>query len=62
MKRSMATHVSKHGCPYFSSYFSKGVYKRYLIAAMGEDRDVGRDRQKEGVSIRADPALELLSA
>lgn len=39
----------------------QGVYKRYLVGAMGEDRDVDLERQKEGVSIRARAALEFLS-
>jgi aminoglycoside phosphotransferase (APT) family kinase protein len=39
----------------------QGVYKRYLVGAMGENRDVDLDRQKEGVSIRAEAALALLS-
>ncbi len=39
----------------------QGVYKRYLLGAMGKDREHDLDRQKEGVSIRANAALELLS-
>lgn len=39
----------------------QGVYKRYLMGAMGKDRDLDLDRQKEGVSVRANAALELLS-
>lgn len=39
----------------------QGVYKRYLMGAMGEDRDVDLDKQKEGVSKRACAALELLN-
>lgn len=39
----------------------QGVYKRYLVGAMGEDRDVDLDRQKESVASRARSALELLS-
>lgn len=39
----------------------QGVYKRYLVGAMGEDRDVDLDKQKESVSNRAEAALELLS-
>ena len=39
----------------------QGVYKRYLVGAMGEDRDVDLERQKESVSRRAASALELLS-
>lgn len=38
----------------------QGVYKRYLMGAMGKDREVDLDKQKEGVSIRAAAALELL--
>jgi aminoglycoside phosphotransferase (APT) family kinase protein len=40
----------------------QGVYKRYLVGAMGEDRDVDLERQKESVSRRAASALELLSS
>ena len=39
----------------------QGVYKRYLVGAMGENRDVNLDRQKESVSIRARSALTLLT-
>ena len=39
----------------------QGVYKRYLMGAMGEDRDVDLEKQKEGVSNRAKMALELLT-
>jgi aminoglycoside phosphotransferase (APT) family kinase protein len=39
----------------------QGVYKRYLVGAMGEDREVDLDRQKESVARRAESALELLS-
>lgn len=38
----------------------QGVYKRYLMGAMGEDRDVDLDRQKDGVARRAALAMELL--
>jgi aminoglycoside phosphotransferase (APT) family kinase protein len=38
----------------------QGVYKRYLMGAMGKDREVDLDKQKEGVSIRAQAALALL--
>ncbi|NKB98594.1 MAG: phosphotransferase [Pseudomonadales bacterium] len=39
----------------------QGVYKRYLVGAMGENRDMDLDAYKESVSIRAEAALELLS-
>ena len=39
----------------------QGVYKRYLVGAMGEDREVNLDRQKDSVARRAEAALELLS-
>ena len=39
----------------------QGVYKRYLVGAMGEDRDVDLDAQKEGITLRAEAALEFLS-
>jgi aminoglycoside phosphotransferase (APT) family kinase protein len=38
----------------------QGVYKRYLVGAMGEDRDVDLDKQKMGVARRAQAALQLL--
>ncbi len=40
----------------------QGVYKRYLVGAMGEDRDVDLEKQKEGVAKRARAALELLQS
>ena len=40
----------------------QGVYKRYLVGAMGDNRDVDLDRQKEGVAIRAQAAMELLES
>ena len=39
----------------------QGVYKRYLVGAMGENRDLDLDVYKESVSTRADAALALLS-
>lgn len=38
----------------------QGVYKRYLVGAMGKGRDVDLDKQKEGVSRRARAAVTLL--
>ncbi|MEJ6685362.1 MAG: phosphotransferase family protein [SAR86 cluster bacterium] len=38
----------------------QGVYKRYLTGAMGEDRDVDLEKQKNGVLRRAQAALALL--
>ena len=38
----------------------QGVYKRYLVGAMGESRGVDLERQKVGVAARARAALELL--
>jgi aminoglycoside phosphotransferase (APT) family kinase protein len=40
----------------------QGVYKRYLMGAMGEDRDVDLGKQKDGVIRRAQAALALLQA
>jgi len=40
----------------------QGVYKRYLTGAMGEDRDVDLEKQKNGVLRRAQAALALLQA
>ena len=37
----------------------QGVYKRYLVGAMGESRGVDLERQKAGVAARARAALEL---
>ena len=39
----------------------QGVYKRYLMGAMGEGRDMNLDMQKNSVSLRAEAALELLT-
>jgi len=39
----------------------QGVYKRYLVGAMGDNRDIDLDAQKEGVSVRAEAALALLT-
>ena len=38
----------------------QGVYKRYLVGAMGESRGVDLERQKAGVAARARAALDLL--
>jgi len=38
----------------------QGVYKRYLVGAMGENRDIDLDVYKDSVSTRADAALALL--
>ena len=40
----------------------QGVYKRYLVGAMGDNRGVDLERQKEGVTRRAQAALELLES
>ena len=39
----------------------QGVYKRYLTGAMGSNRDMDLDAYREGVSVRAQAALSLLS-
>lgn len=39
----------------------QGVYKRYLVGAMGEGREFDLDKYKEGVTTRAQAALELLA-
>ena len=39
----------------------QGVYKRYLVGAMGENRDMDLDAYKESVTVRAEAALALLS-
>ncbi len=38
----------------------QGVYKRYLVGAMGDNHGVDLDKQKEGVRLRAASALALL--
>ena len=40
---------------------NQGVYKRYLVGAMGEGHDVDLDAQKQGVTTLSEMALELLS-
>ncbi len=39
----------------------QGVYKRYLMGAMGEGRDMDLEGQKNSVTLRAEAALELLT-
>lgn len=39
----------------------QGVYKRYLVGAMGEDHDFDLDAQKLSVTSRCESALELLA-
>ena len=39
----------------------QGVYKRYLVGAMGENRDMDLDTYKQSVTTRAEAALALLS-
>lgn len=39
----------------------QGVYKRYLVGAMGTDRDFDLDSYKQSVTRRANAALELLT-
>ena len=39
----------------------QGVYKRYLVGAMGSDRDMDLTTYKESVQRRAEAALQLLS-
>jgi aminoglycoside phosphotransferase (APT) family kinase protein len=41
---------------------TQGVYKRYLVGAMGENHDVDLELYKEGVRNRAIAALELLQS
>ena len=40
---------------------AQGVYKRYLVGAMGEGRDVDLAQQKAGIGARARTALALLT-
>ena len=39
----------------------QGVYKRYLVGAMGDNHDVDLDAHKQGVTQRAEAALEFLN-
>jgi aminoglycoside phosphotransferase (APT) family kinase protein len=39
----------------------QGVYKRYLVGAMGDTRDMDLDAYKESVQQRAAAALKLLT-
>jgi len=39
----------------------QGVYKRYLVGAMGQNRGVNLDAQKDSVARRAQAALDLLA-
>jgi aminoglycoside phosphotransferase (APT) family kinase protein len=39
----------------------QGVYKRYLVGAMGDNHDVDLDAHKEGITLRAEAALEFLN-
>ena len=38
----------------------QGVYKRYLVGAMGDNADIDLEKHKEGVVLRAQAALDLL--
>jgi aminoglycoside phosphotransferase (APT) family kinase protein len=40
----------------------QGVYKRYLVGAMGQNRDMDLDNYRENVRLRAVAALDLLRA
>ena len=40
---------------------TQGVYKRYLVGAMGENHEMDLEAYKEGVHSRAQAALELLA-
>ena len=40
---------------------SQGVYKRYLVGAMGDDQEIDLEQYKESVTQRATAAMELLS-
>ena len=39
----------------------QGVYKRYLVGAMGENRDLDLDTYKNSIQVRAAAALSLLT-
>jgi hypothetical protein len=39
----------------------QGVYKRYLVGAMGDNRDMDLEAYKESVSLRAESALAMLT-
>ena len=40
----------------------QGVYKRYLVGAMGDNREMDLDTYKQSVRLRAAAALNLLEA
>jgi aminoglycoside phosphotransferase (APT) family kinase protein len=55
--------------PYYRAFqhwrlaaIGQGVYKRYLVGAMGKDRDFDLDKHRQTVTQRATAALELLGA
>ena len=63
-----ATGTDLSGINYYRAFshwrlaaIGQGVYKRYLVGAMGENPDMDLEQYKEGVRLRAVAALELLS-
>jgi len=66
---SAATGRDLSGINYYRAFshwrlaaIGQGVYKRYLVGAMGENRDMDLDAYKNSVHQRAAAALELLTA
>ena len=62
-----ATGRSLEGIDYYRAFshwrlaaIGQGVYKRYLVGAMGQNRDLDLDTYKESVRARAQAALALL--
>lgn len=63
-----ATGRSLAGINYYRAFshwrlaaIAQGVYKRYLVGAMGENREMDLEAYGQGVVTRAEAALELLS-
>jgi len=65
---SQATGRDLSGINYYRAFshwrlaaIGQGVYKRYLVGAMGQNRGVNLDAQKDSVARRAQAALDLLT-
>ena len=60
---STAKHFDLVGVAYgLVAAIGQGVYKRYLMGAMGESHEVDLEKQKAGVARRAEAALALLES
>jgi aminoglycoside phosphotransferase (APT) family kinase protein len=65
---TQATGRNLDGIDYYRAFshwrlaaIGQGVYKRYLVGAMGENRDLDLDTYKASVQTRAAAALKLLT-